>query len=719
MKIWILTSEFPPLYGGGISTYCIESANMFSAYGHEVTIVTPDPKHKKISITQETNYRIVRFNQNEYFTASFLGYETHLSFAFSQVVGEMIQQFGLPDVLEAQEYMGIAYYLLQYKLLRYPLYKDLKIVITLHAPSFLYFEYNQVAFYQTPYFWIGEMERFCIRAADMVLSPSKYLVTELKARMNLEDIKIHVIKNPFKLKSKFQEHKIERNKLVFFGKLTPQKGCLKLIEDCKQMWNERLTAPLYMIGGGNHLYHPERKDMNDFIKKKYKEQLNKGLLKLLGSIEPRKISSHLANAHVVIVPSIVDNLPYTVLEAMGNSKIVLASVQGGQSEVITDEQNGFLFDHEQKGSFKKKLGQVLSLTENQITTISNAGYETIRKDYDYETIYNFKIKLLNDLVASKNTRSDFPITHPFFKGEKPDLKTSTSGLISVIIPYFNMGDFIKETIDSIQACTYKNIEIIIVNDGSTDQQSIMVLNSFRTIPGIIIIDKENEGLALARNTGAENATGEYIAILDPDDTVAPTYYEKAIMVLSYYQNVHFVGCWAKYFGDARGYWAAFNPEPPFLLMHNMINSSALIFKKKSFLNAALNDKKMIYGMEDYESVINLVKGGFSGVVLPEPLWNYRIRENSIARLFTKEKQLYLFRLIADKHRDFYAIFASQIANLLNANGPGMYYDNPTVVNDFSSNKWINLKLKQYIIKIVKSNPFIRKIAIRINNFIKR
>jgi glycosyltransferase involved in cell wall biosynthesis len=718
MKIWLLTSEFPPLYGGGISTYCIESVNMFSFYGHEVTIITPDPKIKKIAVKDESNYKIVRFNPNEYYTASFLGYETHLSYSFSQVVKEMIQRYGAPDIIEAQEYMGIAYYLLHYKWLRYPLYKDLKIVITLHAPSFLYFEYNQVSLYENPHFWVGEMERFCIRAADMVLSPSKYLVKELSERMILEDIKIHIVRNPYEVKRKFQIQKIEKNKLVFFGKLTPQKGCLKLIEDFKHLWDTGFTYPLYMIGGGNHLYHPERRDMNDFIKKKYKKQIKNGLLHLLGSIAPEKISSHLENAHAILVPSIVDNLPYTVLEAMGNSKVVLASKQGGQSEIISDQHNGFLFDHQVSDSFKNKLTEVLSLTENQIESIANAAYNTVCNEYSYKIVYDIKIKLLDQLLGCENSRSRFPLTHPFFKEPVPLSKSDLNGAVSVIIPYYNMGQYLKGAIASIRSSTYKNIEIIIVNDGSTDKQSIDVLNAFRQNSQIVIVDKENEGLALARNVGAQKATGQYIAILDPDDTIEPTYYEKAIAILSHYDNVHFVGCWSKYFGNSEGYWAAFNPEPPFLLIHNMINSSALIFKKNAFLVSGMNDKKMIYGMEDYESVINLVKNGYSGVVLPEPLWNYRIRENSMARLFTKEKQIYLFRLIADKHRDFYAIFASQIVNLLNANGPGMYSDNPTIINKFSSNKWINLKFKHYLIKIVKSNPFIRKMAIQIINFIK-
>src|ERR1035437_9024777 len=183
MKFWRLTSEFPPIHGGGISTYSIESAKMFSSFGHDVTVITPDFNIDKVVSEKNAQYKVVRFNPTKQYTFSFLGHEANLSFAFVDVVKMLILEQGNPDIIEAQEYMGIAYYLLQYKHLQYPEFKNLKILITLHAPSFLYLEYNKVSFYQHPHFWIGEMERFCIRAADLVISPSQFLINELKNRM--------------------------------------------------------------------------------------------------------------------------------------------------------------------------------------------------------------------------------------------------------------------------------------------------------------------------------------------------------------------------------------------------------------------------------------------------------------------------------------------------------------------------------------------------------
>ena len=721
MNYWLLTSEFPPIHGGGISTYCVETAKMLSSIGYDVTIITPDFNSNKLVFEKNEQYTVVRFNPTKQYTFTFLGYEANLSFAFANVVKMLILEQGAPDIIEAQEYMGIAYYLLQHKHLQYREFKNLKILITLHAPSFLYLEYNKVSFYQHPHYWIGEMERFCIRAADMVISPSRFLIDELKSRLLLEDVKIHVIKNPYHVNWQLQDHIIQKDTIVFFGKLTPQKGCLELIHFFQAMWKEGSELPLYMIGGGDHLYHPEGVDTIDYIKNKYDNEIRSGKLKLLGSIHPDQISDHLNDANVVVIPSIIDNLPYTVLEAMSRGKIVLTSVQGGQSEIIQHEKSGFLFDHKQPESFQSQLKQALSLSDQLRKTIEQNAYDEIKREYSYKNIGDKKNKLLEELIITQNEPKQFPFIRPIQTNQSILSINSYSpgALLSIIIPYYNMGKYIEETIVTIQNSTHKNVEIIIVDDGSNEADSIEVLNKFKEDRQIKIISKKNEGLPVARNTGALEARGKYLAFLDPDDTVESDYYEKAIVVLSRFENVFFVGCWAKYFGESQGFWPSFNPEPPYLLIHNMINSSALVYKKEAFLRSGMNDPIMIYGMEDYESVINMVENGYQGVVLPEPLWNYRIRKNSMVRAFTKEKKIYLYRLIADKHSHFYSTFASEITNLLNANGPGVDYDNPTLIYDLPGNNWLGPKIKNKIISKIKSNQFTRKIAIKAYRLYKK
>lgn len=89
------------------------------------------------------------------------------------------------------------------------------------------------------------------------------------------------------------------------------------------------------------------------------------------------------------------------------------------------------------------------------------------------------------------------------------------GLISVIVPVYNAARYVREAIDSIVAQTYDQVEIIAVNDGSTDQ-SLHVLSEFAE--KITIIDSVNKGIASARNLGIAATKGHYLAFLDADDT---------------------------------------------------------------------------------------------------------------------------------------------------------------------------------------------------------
>ena len=96
--------------------------------------------------------------------------------------------------------------------------------------------------------------------------------------------------------------------------------------------------------------------------------------------------------------------------------------------------------------------------------------------------------------------------------------------ISVIIPVYNVEKYIGQCLDSIVNQTYKNLEIIIVNDGTKDN-SMRVVEKYLSDKRIKIINKENGGLSDARNKGILASTGSYIALVDSDDLIADTFVE--------------------------------------------------------------------------------------------------------------------------------------------------------------------------------------------------
>lgn|SRR5690625_2728118 len=103
-----------------------------------------------------------------------------------------------------------------------------------------------------------------------------------------------------------------------------------------------------------------------------------------------------------------------------------------------------------------------------------------------------------------------------------------SSKISIIVPIYNSGLFLKKSIESILNQTYNNLEIILVNDGSTDN-SLEICTYYKSIdPRIRLINQENSGVSSARNAGLECATGDFIGFVDSDDYIDATMYEKML-----------------------------------------------------------------------------------------------------------------------------------------------------------------------------------------------
>jgi glycosyltransferase involved in cell wall biosynthesis len=689
--------------------------------GHEVTIFIYDLSVSNVKVTIENGIRVVRFLPEKTKAGYFMGFNAALSYEYAHIVKTFIAKEGKPFLLESQEYLGIAYYIQQFKLLGYEQFKDLSILITCHSPSFICLEYNHVPVYQFPNYWIGQMEKASIRSADILVSPSVYFINEAKQRMSWHGIHEINLVNPLKAEIKNDPSIFEANYLVYFGKLAPLKGTFELLSYFKELWDEGFQHPLHIIGGTQQIFHPERLTMGDWLKKKYDKYLQKGLLVLHGEYDAKTAKEKLSKAHVIIVPSLFDNLPYTVLEAMALGKVVLASVQGGQSEVIIDGLNGFLFDHHKQGDFKNKLSHILNLGQSEIASLGQRAIETIQENYSYNAVYRKKKKIIEEYNNSKEELKQFPFLQQSEESpEEIKIANSKNGMLSIVIPFYNMGDYIEECVRSIIKSDYSEKEIIIVDDGSTDRESINKLNNIKEKYPVKIYHKTNEGLPVARNTGAEQANGQFLTFLDADDTINETYYQKAINVLKQYDNVHFVGCWTKYFGESNDVWPTFNPDPPYLLVHNMVNSSSLVYKRSSFLSAGANDKSFIYGMEDWDSVINMIKYNYKGVVLPEILFNYRVRKNSMARNFTKAKLLYLHLLISRKHSTLYRKHASDIINLLQANGSGLNFDNPTL--DLPGEFYIPLlsrRIQEKIKQKIKRNKSLKNTAYYIYKKLKK
>lgn len=117
--------------------------------------------------------------------------------------------------------------------------------------------------------------------------------------------------------------------------------------------------------------------------------------------------------------------------------------------------------------------------------------------------------------------------------------------ISVIIPVYNAGNYIVDTLNSVLQQTLKDIEVIVVNDGSNDQSLVECYRLQEIDKRIIIINQDNQGVSKARNVGKQNATGDYIIFIDADDELdcrmLEILYTQARKLIQIYLCVELIG----------------------------------------------------------------------------------------------------------------------------------------------------------------------------------
>lgn len=685
MKVWLLTTEYPPFYGGGIGTYCMHTVRMLESHGHRVTVfVNDDSIGSEYLEDRYGETRIVRFTHRTDTTTKHLGHTAAVSFKLSEIVEAFVAREGPPDIIESQEYLGLPYFLLQKKRALWPMLQATPIIVTLHSPTFVCKHLNREPIYRLPDYWIGEMERFCIRAADLVISPSRYLIDEIERSMEFRGQAPAIVPHPYsriassdKACSSFSEG--EQRNIVFLGRLEYLKGVTHLMDVFRELWDEGVDLRLRLIGGDT-LYHPKGKMMSSFLRGKYRRYFEEERVSYDGLVPPNVLPGILSGACAVIVPSLTESFSYSVLESLSLGSVVVASSSGAPREIIRHGIDGFLFDHGQAGSLRDNVLHAMKMDHAERQRIGKNAQQRVAELFSYETVYSQKMKQW-DLVRQPTP----PLRRfPFIRGKERDtalhvneVVSERKGLLSVVVPYYNMGRYVVETLDSLKAVTYRPCEIIIVNDGSDDPSSMEMLSAIERTYPVTVLHKKNGGLASARNAGARHASGEFIAFLDPDDLVVPEYYEWAIRLLAAYDNVSFVGAWTQAFEASDVVWPAWNPEFPYLAVHNTVNSSGLLLRRADFLRCGLNASAMEYGWEDYEYVINMVRQGCRGVIIPKPLHWYRIRPDSMYRQMKSETMLYSHQVVAERHREVFAEYGVEIFNLLNSNGPSYLYDNPT------------------------------------------
>ncbi|MDR1553657.1 MAG: glycosyltransferase [Prevotellaceae bacterium] len=223
-------------------------------------------------------------------------------------------------------------------------------------------------------------------------------------------------------------------------------------------------------------------------------------------------------------------------------------------------------------------------------------------------------------------------------------------LVSVIVPVYNMQNYIAETLDSVLASSYHNYEIIIIDDGSTDNSSEIIKSYVAKSDKIKFFKQTNKGVSAARNHAIKRSAGEYILPVDADDLISSNYIKEAVNVLKNNPQIKVVCCEVERFGEKTGIKKYPSFSYKLLARKNMIVNSAM-FRKSDWEKTDGGYCEEEIFCEDWDFWISMFKTGGEFLRLPFVGLRYRIRQSS-RRINVHSKKRKMIDMINSRHKEF-------------------------------------------------------------------
>lgn len=294
-------------------------------------------------------------------------------------------------------------------------------------------------------------------------------------------------------------------------------------------------------------------------------------------------------------------------------------------------------------------------------------------------------------------------------------------LISVIVPVYNVEKYINRCIDSIINQTYKNLEIILVDDGSQDSSGQICDDYSKKDSRIKVIHKENNGVSSARNTGLDNVTGEWIAFIDADDWIEKNYCE--MLINEKQKDIDIIGCGYKRVNGNSV--KRINYDNKTIMFDNIefINKLLNVQNGYGFVHTKLYRRSLIGNIrfdvklrvaEDALFNIQIASNTNKIKIINHDLYDYRINTNSAVRLYDEkydEKYLSAMRKCSLYINENYSNNIEIMSNLNNF----IAYHILLIAVNYCYNTQNPAKNKQLLLKDICNKELFKK-AIKESNY---
>jgi glycogen(starch) synthase len=620
-RIAFVSREVAPFGGGGIGTYVSEAARALAPVA-DVTVITTDAHRSAYE-------RLARAGDPMPETARFLFAPEPRSWEVGETDGVLsvwsARAFeavcdafpdGGPDLVEFPDYLGEGFATAQARICGDPRVARTTICVRAYTTG----EMTEVLDGSLGEEWgqsvAHEIERYALAHADHFVWPGGDVLGTYERFFGTGRVAPAVrVRHPLFAGAERAPEPREADgflRLLFVGRLERRKGVLDLARALTAIDSDRLRLTFV---GGDTMTAPLGQSMRAMLdvmlggdpRVEFLDQVPRGRL-------PDLYERHDA----VVMPSLWECWPAVGLEALERNRPVLATPTGGLAEIAQPGRSGWLT---RETGPEALIEAIEALLERPTDAAELAAAGSPRA-------------VLAELTDADEIRDGYLALAAEARPE-PARLTSERPLVSIVVPYYRLEEFVEQALRSVAAQTYSRIETIVVNDGSLRERDRLILDLADRY-GAKVITQVNSGLGSARNAGIVQSSGRYVMFLDADNVLRPTFIERCVEVLERHPEFAYVTAWARYIDERGESWRGSQGEyrplgnwTPLVHRRNVAGDAAAVFRRSVFDRLTYSDE--LTSFEDWALYREMHERGLIGTVIPKRLLEYRVRATSMLR----------------------------------------------------------------------------------------
>jgi glycosyltransferase involved in cell wall biosynthesis/GT2 family glycosyltransferase len=461
------------------------------------------------------------------------------------------------------------------------------------------------------------MTRYCAQHADLLLSPSQYMFDWAQSHQWELQVNRRVVPLLFELPFEPQPKPFARRHLIFFGRLESRKGLAIFVKALEALApylrNTGTRLQVSFLGRASTIDGQSAPDYLASAMRPVSDAYDWRVISDFDQPEALRFVTVHADA-LVVVPSLSDNSPYTVIECLQMQSHLIAARVGGIPELVNTPAN--LFE-----PTADALGQ-------KLLECLRDGIPKARGHYDAQ-VARQAWRRVHELGCIA------PAAHIELRAPK----------VSVCVAHRNHGQFLPQALEALANQTYSNYEVIVVDDESTDPRSLSTFRDQQKKQARInwrFLEKEHGYLGQTRNFAARQATGDLLVFADADNISTPQMLDRMVRGMeasgAACLTCHCLTFTREMKRRLRLWRNRFTPVGPCLelaIYKNLIGDANFIVRRDVFERMGGFTEDRDVGCQDWEFLLKLVVNGLQVDVIPEVLFHYRHSPTSMANTMNR------------------------------------------------------------------------------------